>query len=82
MTEVTLYGHPGCGLCVEARRQLEALRAGGLQFRLREVDIDRDEVLLARYLERVPVIEVGGETICELGLDAHALRARLDTVSP
>ena len=82
MTEVTLYGRVGCGLCVDARRQLEGLRAGGLQFTLREIDIDRDETLLARYLERVPVIEVGGETVCELGLDPDALRARLDTVSP
>ena len=28
MTEVILYGRTGCGPCVEARHQLEALRSG------------------------------------------------------
>jgi len=31
-------------------------------------------------LERIPVVEVDGEVVSELILDATALRARLDTV--
>jgi hypothetical protein len=77
---VVLYGTPECHLCSEAREQLQALREGGLRFDLREVDISMDEKLHRRYLERIPVIAVDGYEVSELGLDAEALRARLDRV--
>ncbi len=80
MTLVTLYGRPGCHLCDEARDAIHRLRASGVPLRLREVNIEGDERLHAAYLERVPVVEVGGETVSELVLDEDALRARLDTV--
>jgi glutaredoxin len=79
---VRLYARPDCHLCDQARDQLEALRRTGPRFELEEVDIERDERLLARYLERIPVIELDGVVISELGLDQHELRSRLDTVSP
>jgi hypothetical protein len=78
---VTLYARPDCHLCDRARAQLEALQAEGLVFELEEVDIDSDERLLARYLERIPVVMLGGEIVAELWLDPDSLRARLDTVS-
>ena len=78
---VTLYSRPECHLCDQAREQLEAMRAEGAGFELREVDIESDPALLARFLERIPVIEVEGAIVCELGLDADGLRARLGTVS-
>ena len=78
---VTLYARPDCHLCDQARAQLEALRAEGLAFELEEVDIDSDDRLLARYLERIPVVMLDGEIVSELGLDPGGLRARLDTVS-
>ena len=56
------------------------MREQGLEFELREIDIDGDDRLLRRYLERIPVVAVDGETVSELTLDAGALRARLDTV--
>jgi hypothetical protein len=77
---VTLYGRPECHLCDEAREGLQALRARGLAFEVREVNIESDDRLLRRYLERIPVIELDGEVVCELRLDPHELRARLDTV--
>jgi glutathione S-transferase len=55
--------------------------ADGLSFELEEVDIDSDEELLRRFLERIPVIELDGEIVSELGLDVGGLRARLDTLS-
>jgi glutaredoxin len=79
--KVRLYSRPDCHLCDEARDQLLALRDGGLAFELEEVDIDRDEALLRRYLERIPVVEVEGEQVSELGLDPDGLRAKLGTVS-
>ena len=36
---------------------------------------------LRRYLERIPVIELNGEPVSELGLDEGGLRARLGAVS-
>jgi glutaredoxin len=74
---VVLYGRPDCHLCDEARAGLESLRADGLAFDLDEIDIESDDALLRRYLERIPVIEVGGEIVSELFLDANALRDRL-----
>ena len=78
---VRLYGRPDCHLCEEARRRLLELRSNGLDFQLEEIDIDTDDELLRRYLERVPVVELEGEIVSELHLDADGLRARLDTLS-
>jgi glutaredoxin len=80
MTEVVVYGRPGCHLCEEALTAIVALHAEGYRFELREVDIESDELLLRRLLERIPVVEVDGEVVSELLLDAASLRARLDTV--
>jgi glutathione S-transferase len=78
---VRLYGRPDCHLCDEARRGLLDLRSDGLDFRLEEVDIDTDDELHRRFLERVPVIELDGEIVSELLLDSDGLRSRLDTLS-
>ena len=78
---VVLYARPECHLCDEARAQLEALRAEERVFELEEVNIDSDDRLLARFLERIPVVMLDGEIVSELGLDRGELRARLDTVS-
>ncbi|HEX6117251.1 MAG TPA: glutaredoxin family protein [Solirubrobacterales bacterium] len=75
--EVTLYTREGCHLCDEARDEILALRRSGLAIELREVDIEADERLHARFLERIPVIEVGGEVVSELGCDEPALRAAI-----
>ena len=81
MATVRLYARPDCHLCDEAREQLLALRGEGLVFDLVETNIDQDEALLRRHLERIPVVELDGVLISELGLDRDGLRARLGTVS-
>ena len=80
MTDVVVYSRPGCHLCAEAIEQLVAIHAEGYRFDLHEVDIESDELLLRRHLERIPVVEVDGIVASELVLDAAAVRARLDTV--
>jgi glutaredoxin len=80
MTVVTLYGRPGCHLCDEARDAIVGLREEVSRFELREVNIERDDALLARYLERIPVVKVDGDTVSELQLDLDLLRGLLDTV--
>ena len=68
-----LYGRPGCHLCDEARTVLERI---GHPFE--EVDIESDEVLLARYLERIPVIALDGAELYDFFVNEVELRARLD----
>jgi hypothetical protein len=75
--EVTLYTRPGCHLCDEAREEILALRREGVELELREVDIESDDDLHARFLERIPVVEVGGEVVSELVIDEPALRAAI-----
>ena len=56
MRAVTLYTRPGCHLCDEAREAILGLRGEVPPFELGEVNIERDDGLLARYLERIPVV--------------------------
>jgi glutaredoxin len=80
MTLVTVYSRPGCHLCAKAIDAIVAMHEEGYRFELREVDIESDELLLRRMLERIPVVEIDGEQVSELILDEAAVRARLDTV--
>ena len=80
MTVITLYTRPGCHLCDEAREAILALREELPPFELSEVNIEHDDGLLGRYLERIPVVAVDGEVVSELELKRDRLRASLDTV--
>jgi glutaredoxin len=73
---VTLYGRPGCHLCDVAREALERVRAD-TPFELREIDIEGDDELFKRYLERIPVVCMDGEELFEYHVDEPALRRRL-----
>jgi glutaredoxin len=80
MTVVTVYSRPECHLCAEAISALIALHGEGYRFELHEVDIESEELLLRRMLEKIPVVEIDGVVVSELILDEAAVRARLDTV--
>jgi glutaredoxin len=69
---LVLYGRPGCHLCDQARGVLERV---GHPFE--EVDIERDDVLLRRYLERIPVVALDGEELYDFFVDEEDLRARV-----
>ena len=77
MKRLTLLGRPGCHLCDDARAVLERV---GEPFE--EVDIEADDALLKRYLERIPVVVVDGEERFEFFVDEVALRAALGASSP
>jgi hypothetical protein len=79
---VTLYGRPGCHLCDVAREEILAVAQEFPELELQEVDIEGDDALFARYLERIPVIEVDGEIVSELELDRDELVSALHTVEP
>lgn len=80
MTQVTLYGKPGCHLCDDARAVVASVRSER-EFALEEVDITLDPALHARYGERIPVVAVDGEDTFEFHVDAGALHGALDRVS-
>jgi len=48
-----------------------------LGFELELVDIDGDPQLESRYRERIPVVEIDGQTAFTYFVDPDALRARL-----
>jgi glutaredoxin len=69
---LVLYGRPGCHLCDEAR---SVLRGVGHPFE--EVDIESDDALLRRYLERIPVVALDDEELYDFFVDEADLRVRL-----
>jgi glutaredoxin len=71
-----LYGRPGCHLCDDAREALAGLTAE-LGFSLDDVDIESDDELHARYLERIPVVALDGKELFDFFVDEGALRAAL-----
>jgi glutaredoxin len=75
---VTLFTRAGCHLCEEAETVLEGLRRD-LAFALVRVDIDSDDALFKRYLERIPVIAVDGEELSDFEVDVVALRNKLSS---
>ena len=75
MRTVTLYTRPGCHLCDEARAALRRVQARA-PFALEEIDIEGDDALHARYLERIPVIALDGQEIFDYFVDEETL-ARL-----
>jgi glutaredoxin len=75
---VTLYGRPGCHLCDDARTVLERVRRE-MDFELVERDIEADDTLLRRYLERIPVVAVDGRELFDFFVDERALRAALSS---
>lgn len=71
---VTFYTRPGCHLCEDARAVLDA---EAIEYD--EIDIDSDDELFKRYLERIPVLAIDGEDRFEFFVDPADLRAALVT---
>lgn len=72
--EVVVFLRAGCHLCGDALADLEVLREQE-PFVVRTVDIERDDRLHARYLERIPVIAVAGEELCDFAVDGERVLA-------
>jgi len=73
---LVLYGRSGCHLCDEARIVLERI---GHPFA--EVDIESDDGLLRRYLERIPVVALDGQELYDFVVDEADLRARVGSIA-
>lgn len=79
-----MLGRPGCSLCDEAEAELEAFLAGWEDSRknatgieIEVVNIETDDELHRRYLERIPLILLDGEEVCEWVFEADAFEAAL-----
>ena len=72
---LVLYGRPGCHLCDQARAVLQRV---GHPFE--EIDIEADDALLKRYLERIPVVALDGEELYDFFIDEPDLRARVGSI--
>ena len=75
---LTLYIRTYCHLCDDMRAALSALH-GQFDFELKEIDIDDDEGLEARFGEKVPVLARGGKEICHYFFDEAAFRRSLES---
>jgi glutaredoxin len=75
--DVTLYTRPGCHLCDEAKVQIAPLLRGAGAI-LREVNIDADPILRARYDLDVPVIFLGARKVAKHRVDPRQFRRQLD----
>jgi len=76
MSVITVYTAPGCHLCEEATVMLRKLRAEFF-FELAERDITCQESLHRLYFERIPVVTLDGEEVCEYVVEEQHLRERL-----
>jgi 4a-hydroxytetrahydrobiopterin dehydratase len=74
--EVTLYTREGCHLCDSAKAAIRAAESlYRLNIELREVDVDDDDDLHARFTNDVPVIYVAGNEAFRHRVDPRELAA-------
>ena len=81
MPTLTLYGKPGCHLCDDARAAVERVTAASRAWRSSRSTSRSTRSCTARYGERIPVLELDGETLFEFFVDAGVLERRLDRVA-
>ena len=72
MRRITLYGRAGCHLCDDAQAVLDRV---GEPYDV--VDIESDDELFKRYLERIPVVAVDGEEVFDFFVEESTLRRLL-----
>ncbi|MFZ0821967.1 MAG: glutaredoxin family protein [Candidatus Acidiferrales bacterium] len=75
--ELTLYSRPGCHLCDEAKKHIAPL-AARFGACVREINIDADPVLRARYNEEVPVLFLGPRKVAKFAVNLKQLRRQLE----
>lgn len=78
--QIILYGKDGCGLCEEARADLDFL-VGELDFDVTEIDIMTDNDLFERYRYLIPVVDIDGGDLLTPPLTMGRLRDAIATAS-
>lgn len=78
--QVRVYARDGCHLCDEALSEIRALDLADTELDIEVLDIDTDDLLLAQFLERIPVVEVDGDLVSELVFDRASFIGALKMV--
>ena len=73
---VVIYSRPGCHLCEEAKKVIEA-SGYREEYTLEEIDIESDAELLRRYRYDIPVITINGEEAFRHHVTADEFRKKL-----
>lgn len=76
MIRLTLMSRPGCHLCEEMRREVDALLAGQ-PHEWEVVDVDSDPELARRYGDSIPVLFVNGRLFAKIRLPRLSSKLRL-----
>lgn len=69
MHDVIVYSRKGCHLCDVVKETLVQLQ-GDADFKWREVDIDDDPELRAKYNDEVPVVFIDGRKAFKYRMEA------------
>lgn len=75
MIQLTLMSRPGCHLCEEMRREVDALLAGE-PHEWDVVDVDTDPELARRYGDEIPVLFVNGHLFAKIRVPRLSSRLR------
>jgi glutaredoxin len=78
VTVLTVYSKSDCHLCEQAIEVLRRLQRE-FAFEIEELDIHGDDALMRAYFERIPVIALDGEELCELFVQEALVRERLES---
>jgi len=76
LSALVLYVREGCHLCDQFLVELSVDLGPAIE-ELAVVDVDRDEEFASRFGLRVPVLELGGEVLCEGFYDGAEVRRAL-----
>ena len=77
MRTAFVYSRPGCHLCEQLVEELLPLIAGRVTVEIRAVDSNQD--WRSRFGDRVPVLAIGDDIVCEARLDRLAVERALST---
>ena len=75
MREIDVFSRHGCHLCEVLIEELLPIVEGRATVSVHDVDTRPEWI--ARYGDRVPVVELGGHPLCEFMLDAQAVQGAL-----
>ena len=78
MRTIQVYSRQGCHLCEVLLESLLPMVRG--TFEVEVLDIDTRPEWGSRYGTRIPVVEIGGRTICQYRLDREAIVDLLEQV--
>lgn len=73
--EIIVYSRRGCHLCEVLLAELEPMVRDRAQISVR--DVDHDPAWRSTYGDRVPVVCVDGQEICQYQLDRRALWSKI-----